>query len=237
MIILFTNNFPGSGKSTACLCLANALYDLPGNDEVEMVVFDCDPSFPSLIKYKEATKHYKDPLFNYQMNSLDLSNEEMVNKTLLSILKKDGYYLFDITGGTKVESYLRILFSSDIILIPIQPSKKEDPKFLDFLTYVLNLHFIIQTKTKGTGLRIMLVPIHLDKKDADIKINLNSALPVKILSPILFHEKLSDNIIPLKPDNESYTSYQDYLKDTIPYIQQISKQLQQQNKEQTYSEN
>lgn len=233
MIILFANNITGSGKSTACLCLANALYDLPGDDEMEMVVFDCDPSLPSLKKYESTTKNYKDPSPNYQMAPLDLSNEEMVNKTLLSIVKKEGYFLFDIPGTANIESYLRILFSSDLILIPVQPSKKEDPEFLEFLTYVLNLHYIVQTKTKSCGLRIKLIPVHLNDKDKEAGINLDPALPLKSLSPILFFEKLSDNILPFKPDKVSYASYQDYLKDTIPLIKHISNQKQR-NKEKTY---
>ena len=229
MIIIFVNNIPANGKSTACLCLANAINELPGNDDTEMIVFDCDPSFPSYKKYEESTKNYKNPLNNFQMNRLDLSNQEMVNLTVHSIKDKHGFYLFDIPAMAEIDTYLRLLVSSHLIMIPIQPSRKDDPKVMEYLTYIVNLHFIIQKKTKGSGLRIMLIPIHINDKDAEFSLNPNPALPIKATSPILYFENLSDNIIPLKTDNISYACYQDYLKDILQLTKHISQQIENRN--------
>lgn len=117
MIVTFSNQKGGVGKSSLCVSLANYW----SSQDIPVLVVDAD-SQHSLLTAREMDKK-KDTIHEpkFDIQCFELYNEISKLPDYMRQLKQSGrHVLFDVSGGVGNDLYMHIVLFSDFVIVPFQ---------------------------------------------------------------------------------------------------------------------
>lgn len=117
MIVTFSNQKGGVGKSSLCVSLANYW----SSQDIPVLVVDAD-SQHSLLTAREMDKK-KDTIHEpkFDIERFGLYNEINKLPDYMRQLKQSGkHVLFDVPGGVGNDLYMHIVLFSDFVIVPFQ---------------------------------------------------------------------------------------------------------------------
>lgn len=226
MIITFINKTPSCGKTSLCIALANYLNDIQTVDSKDVIIFDCDPKLTCFTKYDTFVKKYPKPPTNYQVVALPLDEDSFIYRILNDIKDKDSYFLFDIPSSIDEWLCIRILVSSNIIVIPFQPSKKEMPQNHDFFEYLYKQRECLTKIKIPVKSRIVLTPVNLEDEDSE-KIELKDNIDFLLSPTIEKHEKVLDALNPIDMTEFENLPFKEFSEYIVSLINEISQPKEQ----------
>ena len=227
MIISFVNRTPASGKTSACIALANYLNDMPENRDKRIIIFDCDPKLTSYTKFENYVKKaYSCPPGSYQVISLPLDDDGLVFKVLNDIKGKEDFFLFDLPSKKDEWLDMRILVSSHLIIVPFQPSKKHTQEFKSYLSYLHNLKSSLSRTNFVMISKIILVPVEIKDIDHE-EITLENDSEYLLSPPIERNDNISEILNPISIDNFKELPFKGYSDFIIDLIRNNNSELQE----------
>lgn len=130
MIITFSNQKGGVGKSTLAMSFANFL----ALDKKEVIVYDFDYQKTFYNTWVEDGNLTNEPPLYNVINITEDNVDEFSSYDVIEEMKNSNiYHIFDL-GGTLSEEYTDLLIFSDYIVIPIEYSDMTVKSTMQFIT-------------------------------------------------------------------------------------------------------
>lgn len=236
MIISVINRLPSSGKTSVCIALANRLNDMPDNVDKKTIIFDCDPSLTSYTKYDTfVKKNYRTPPDSYQVVPMPLDDDTLVFRILSDVKDKTDFFLFDFPSDFDEWMCMRILVSSNFIVLPYQPTEGNGVNFKNYLQYILNICTSLAKSPLAMRSRLILVPVLKTPRDKEVEF-LKPIDGFLMSPPIDMCENVLDSLDPIKTDNFDklpYNKFNDFITDLIKSRKQTNQTEIKENKQTT----
>lgn len=157
VIVTFTNQKGGVGKTTLCATFANYLVTMG----VRVLVVDCDAQH-SIVKSRNADiRKYGNQNLPYAVWEFNVNDRERMTSLMEKLRNDPGMdvVLMDSPGGVQAPGLIPMYVNSDYIIVPFHYDLVTVPSTASFLLFIGQLRKIVGAKMKAG---VFVVPNLID---------------------------------------------------------------------------